>query len=1343
METEIGSNGSLYLSALIDGTIEIGGIQIDETLDSNHSFVLARINPDLSADYAQILPFDNLMDSLEANSTLLTSPDTYVSSRSGYVSMYALPDNQLIVTEDASITVYQPWNSYYDDIYYPYYGDNYMGNESRTRSHIFDENGTLIETFAHENNENTREDILKYAELGILEGWATYNDQNDSNSNTNGRAILIDANGEIAGEISILGTQNFSYTNLEGNLVQKLSYWNQEEGITEESIQLLDASQPTPAWKIRFEKSAGNEHSMHGFGLTYGDTSPDVWFLENDVRAGSQIKAIGPGNTARIDIPERLNAWTYTNRHYIGKVEPDGNVRLSIPVDLSEYSNLNFYPREIIPVEQGEGAWLIAQTSENYWYYKEDYPEKSISIGASTIDLNSSNSYVAIRIGGPAAENHIIDLPVAESIIGIDFGNALPLDERKSVTRFGGSQDDQVRNLSTDYAGNLFLAGSINGRGDYEGEPLSGSQNDAILSKYAPGGQLLWSLRFGGNADDLAHDVAADGSGGVFATGTFEGSVQFGDFELISHGGRDGFVLRLDANGEVLWATSFGGPADEQAYTLHYHANTVYVGGSFEETALFGTRYLSTGGNHANGFILSIDPDSGSVIEATAIVSTQKSVVNDLTIDSNGRVIATGEFAGDLAARDLISANLDGQRFHATFDGNLSELNATGILGTVADRAGFADRAIALSTGGSLGFPAYVEPVIETVEPKDPEVETDTLTLEEDDEVPAFHNKLTDELKFDRNTSRHHFLEGFNALLQVIESDSAHSLKQFAVELGLESSILAFTLADSPLMGTYDFTLNQDFQTGRLAEFFEHSFIPDLVSVDESFAQVSETVVIEANMTGADEDLTVDLADVQVLRSLVNLFASIASIQSGYDWDLRVGYLQQIEEEIIEVTGEEVRAAHANLLGIRSADQLAKAKTFLENAISLYNEASPRLRTEGRYALAFDPATPEVVLDEPDFLFVLDEDDFAEEEEFRDDLAELSSALSGLYEMIDEDDNQTIGVIDLDKFFQGKLDLPALLPQSIGDEFESDYLTDPTIGGILPDETLDSNLTADIREFLDLEVYQAEDEPITDGNATPVIPTWTVSTWLRAEDDLTLSLGDGLSLSIDYRDSDTLFNLSDGNHSISGTLPIVDGEWFPLALKQDLGAVNINSSIASGGRHSLFIKDDGSLWAMGYQGYGAIGIGSENTSNQLSPIKVEQSGVSKVAASGRSSYFIKNDGSLWAMGENYDGRLGIGSNKTSSQFEPVQVIDSGVAQISAARYHALFVKENGSLWGMGQNGRGQLGLGSSNTYQYEPVMIIDSGIVQVATGDYHSLFLKDDGSLWAMGNNSYGVLGIV
>ena len=144
------------------------------------------------------------------------------------------------------------------------------------------ENGSLIETITFDRNTNdinNRANILMNAEHGLLKGWATYIDQNDSNYNTNLRAMLIGEEGEITSEISILGSQNFSYTDQEGNLVQKLSYWNQEESKQEESIQFLDVSQPTPAWKIRFEKSAGNEHMMHDLGLLMVIPVPMSGFL--------------------------------------------------------------------------------------------------------------------------------------------------------------------------------------------------------------------------------------------------------------------------------------------------------------------------------------------------------------------------------------------------------------------------------------------------------------------------------------------------------------------------------------------------------------------------------------------------------------------------------------------------------------------------------------------------------------------------------------------------------------------------------------------------------------------------------------------------------------------------------------------------------------------------------------------------------------------------------------------------------------------------------------------------------------------------------------------------------
>ena len=78
------------------------------------------------------------------------------------------------------------------------------------------------------------------------------------------------------------------------------------------------------------------------------------------------------------------------------------------------------------------------------------------------------------------------------------------------------------------------------------------------------------------------------------------------------------------------------------------------------------------------------------------------------------------------------------------------------------------------------------------------------------------------------------------------------------------------------------------------------------------------------------------------------------------------------------------------------------------------------------------------------------------------------------------------------------------------------------------------------------------------------------------------------------------------------------------------------SEVTAGYYHSLFIKNDGSLWAMGYNGYGQLGDG--NNTNRSTPVKVDEN-VSEVTAGYYHSLFIKNDGSLWAMGANWYGQL--------------------------------------------------------------------------------------------------------
>ena len=101
-------------------------------------------------------------------------------------------------------------------------------------------------------------------------------------------------------------------------------------------------------------------------------------------------------------------------------------------------------------------------------------------------------------------------------------------------------------------------------------------------------------------------------------------------------------------------------------------------------------------------------------------------------------------------------------------------------------------------------------------------------------------------------------------LAQVVESTQSNSLKQFAVSFGLDSSILQFSLADTPLAGTFEFELDRDFQTGELADFVQYGLIPRLESIDNHFSQVTETVTMATSMTGAEEEIIADATDVKV-----------------------------------------------------------------------------------------------------------------------------------------------------------------------------------------------------------------------------------------------------------------------------------------------------------------------------------------------------------------------------------------------------------------------------------------------------------------------------------------------
>ena len=140
--------------------------------------------------------------------------------------------------------------------------------------------------------------------------------------------------------------------------------------------------------------------------------------------------------------------------------------------------------------------------------------------------------------------------------------------------------------------------------------------------------------------------------------------------------------------------------------------------------------------------------------------------------------------------------------------------------------------------------------------------------------------------------------------------------------------------------------------------------------------------------------------------------------------------------------------------------------------------------------------------------------------------------------------------------------------------------------------------------------------------------------------------------------------------------------------------------------------------------------------------------VTQVSAGTDHSLFLKSDGSLWGMGDNSYGQLGIGDTISATNI-PQQIVSSDVTTISAGAYHSLFRKSDGSLWAMGWNEYGQLGDGTFNN-QYFPEQIVSSQVGAFSAGGNevlgHSLFGEfhapfGPGSLWTMGDNEWGQLG--
>lgn len=166
----------------------------------------------------------------------------------------------------------------------------------------------------------------------------------------------------------------------------------------------------------------------------------------------------------------------------------------------------------------------------------------------------------------------------------------------------------------------------------------SAGGSDAFASKYGPNGSLVWARRFGaaGAETTEASAFASEGVNGyLYVTGSFEGSVDFGNgITLTSAGGSDIYIVKLNAtDGNTVFAKRIGSlNGREYALSLAVANDQVFIGGFFTS-------------------VLDFDPGAGTAFRTPAGKSTGNSKLFPtdgylLQLDSNLNYVSVYQFGG-------------------------------------------------------------------------------------------------------------------------------------------------------------------------------------------------------------------------------------------------------------------------------------------------------------------------------------------------------------------------------------------------------------------------------------------------------------------------------------------------------------------------------------------------------------------------------------------------------------------------------------------------------------------------------------------------------------------------
>jgi hypothetical protein len=225
-----------------------------------------------------------------------------------------------------------------------------------------------------------------------------------------------------------------------------------------------------------------------------------------------------------------------------------------------------------------------------------------------------------------------------------------------SATSAGGNGNDSSWAVKVGPDDTQYVTGSFSGTATFGGTSLvSGGGLDIFLAKYGKSGKLFWIVQAGGPNDDTGMELAFDGAGNVYLTGSFTSSATFGSTngatQTVTGVGITMFLAKYTPAGVLVWVETGAAPFAEQnnptglGVAVNAAAGTVYITGFAQDDTTFSSangKTYTVSGVGAWHMILAKYDTSGNFQWGETNAANINSIAYAVAVDANDNAYVTG-----------------------------------------------------------------------------------------------------------------------------------------------------------------------------------------------------------------------------------------------------------------------------------------------------------------------------------------------------------------------------------------------------------------------------------------------------------------------------------------------------------------------------------------------------------------------------------------------------------------------------------------------------------------------------------------------------------------------------